>query len=82
MKKLIFLLCLIFIGCDSPTTSNSQIDKILRAKSIVKSMVKHPDTLVFKEFETNVVGDNVSLTFSCKNGFGVPETHTVNVLVD
>jgi hypothetical protein len=45
-------------------------------------MVKYPDTLVFKEFETNVMGNNVSLTFSCKNGFGVPETHTVNVTVD
>jgi hypothetical protein len=58
------------------------IDKILRAKEIVRSMVNYPDTLVFHEFSTVVKGNVVTLKFTCKNGFGVPETHIKDIRVD
>lgn len=58
------------------------IDKILKAKDIVRAMVNYPDTLVFHEFQTVVKGDTVTLTFTCKNGFGVPETHTMDIKVN
>lgn len=58
------------------------IDKILRAKDIVRSMVNYPDTLVFHEFYTKVNGNVVTLKFTCKNGFGVPETHIKDITVN
>ncbi len=58
------------------------IDKILKAKDIVRAMVNYPDTLVFHEFQTVVKGNTVTLTFTCKNGFGVPETHTMDIKVN
>ena len=58
------------------------IDKILKAKDIVRSMVNYPDTLVFHEFYTKVRGNVVTLKFTCKNGFGVPETHIKDITVN
>jgi hypothetical protein len=58
------------------------IDKILKAKEIVRGMVNYPDTLVFHEFSTKVSGNTVTLKFTCKNAFGVPETHTMDIRVD
>ena len=58
------------------------IDKILRAKEIVRSMVNYPDTLVFHEFSTVVKGNVVTLKFTCKNAFGTPETHIKDIRVD
>ena len=58
------------------------IDKILRAKEIVRSMVNYPDTLVFHEFSTVVKGNMVTLKFTCKNAFGTPETHIKDIRVD
>jgi hypothetical protein len=75
-KMFIFTLCGLFIGCES---NNTDIDKILIAKGRVRNMVNYPDTLSFHEFDTNVSGNNVFLKFTCKNAFGVPETHTINV---
>lgn len=76
MKK--YVLALLFLaGCVD--SANSDIDKILKAKEIVRGMVNYPDTLSFHEFSTNVSGNKVTLKFTCKNGFGVPETHTMNV---
>lgn len=77
-KKLILILLLGIYGCD---TSNGEIDKILAAKSIVRSMVNYPDTLSFHEFDTVVSGNTVTLKFTCKNGFGVPSTQTMNIQV-
>jgi hypothetical protein len=57
------------------------IDKILKAKHIVRNMVNYPDTLVFHEFSTVVKGNIVTLKFTCKNGFGVPETHIMDINV-
>jgi len=62
--------------------SDSDIDKILKAKDIVRSMVNYPDTLVFHEFYTKVSGNTVTLKFTCKNGFGVQETHIKDIRVD
>lgn len=64
------------------TISDSDIDKILKAKEIVRSMVNFPDTLVFHDLYTNVRGNTVTLKFTCKNAFGVPETHTKDIRVD
>jgi len=58
------------------------IDKILKAKDIVRSMVNYPDTLVFHDLYTKVSGNTVTLKFTCKNAFGVPETHTMDIKVN
>jgi hypothetical protein len=58
------------------------IDKILKAKEIVKSMVNYPDTLVFHNLYTKVRGNTVTLKFTCENAFGVPETHVMDIKVD
>ena len=60
----------------------NDIDKILKAKDMVRNMVNYPDTLVFHEFYTVVKGSIVTLKFTCKNGFGVPETHIMDIMVD
>jgi hypothetical protein len=59
----------------------NDIDKILKAKDMVRNMVNYPDTLVFHEFYTVVKGSIVTLKFTCKNGFGVPETHMMDINV-
>lgn len=76
---LICFVCLFSIGC---VESNGDIDRILKAKSMVRSLSNYPDTVVFHEFDTNVSGHDVTLKFTCKNAFGVPETHTMTFNVD
>jgi hypothetical protein len=67
----------------NPTTAMADdIDKILRAKDKVRAMVNYPDTLVFHEFSTKVVGNTVTLKFTCKNAFGTPETHVKDIRVN
>ena len=61
---------------------DAEINKILRAKEIVKSSVNYPDTLVFHEFYTVVKGNTVTLKFTAKNGFGVPETFVKDIKVN
>jgi len=90
MKK--FITALIFgvatcgiinsILINPPVVVADDIDKILKAKEIVRNMVNYPDTLVFYEFSTVVKGNVVTLKFSCKNGFGVSETHILDVNVN
>lgn len=58
------------------------IDKILKAKDIVRGMVNFPDTLVFHDLYTKVSGNTVTLKFTCKNAFGVPETHVKDIKVN
>lgn len=89
MKKFISSLIFAIATCgiinstiiNPPFAVANDIDKILRAKEIVRNMVNYPDTLVFYEFSTVVKGNVVTLKFSCKNGFGVPETHTMDISV-
>lgn len=64
-----------------PVAVADDIDKILKAKDIVRSMVNYPDTLVFHDLYTKVKGNVVTLKFTCKNGYGVPETHTMDINV-
>lgn len=60
----------------------NDIDKILKAKDFIRSMiVNYPETLVFHDLYTKVNGDIVTLKFTCKNGFGVVETHTMDIKV-
>lgn len=93
MKKFIGLVIIsmaMFSGIDHFITnpnpasaiSDSDIEKILKAKEIVRSMVNYPDTLVFHNFYTKVSGNIVTLKFTCKNGFGVPETHIKDITVN
>lgn len=62
--------------------SDGEINKILKAKEIVRSMVNYPDTLVFHDLHTKVSGNTVILKFTCKNAFGVPQTHTLEIKVN
>lgn len=90
MKKFIGALILGIATCgminstiiNPPFAVADDIDKILRAKEIVRSMVNYPDTLVFHEFSTVVKGNVVTLKFTCKNGFGVPETYIKDITVN
>jgi hypothetical protein len=61
---------------------DNEINKILKAKEIVRGMVNYPDTLVFHEFYTKVSGNTVTLKFTAKNGFGVPETFVKDIKVN
>jgi hypothetical protein len=70
------------IVINPPVVMADDIDKILKAKDIVRRMVNYPDTLVFHEFYTKVRGNTVTLKFTCKNGFGVPETYIKDIVVD
>lgn len=65
-----------------PSVKADDIDKILKAKDIVRGMVNYPDTLVFHDFSTKVNGNTVTLKFTCKNAFGVPETHVMDIKVN
>ncbi len=90
MKKFIsaFIIGLSICGISNSIIVNptavvaDDIDKILKAKEIVRNMVNYPDTLVFHDLYTNVSGNTVTLKFTCKNGFGVPETHIMDINVN
>lgn len=88
MKKFLLALALSFAGFTGdiivhPSVALADdIDKILKAKDIVRNMVNFPDTLVFHDLYTKVKGNTVTLKFTCKNAFGVPETHTMDIKVD
>lgn len=68
-------------GCNGGST-NSSVDKIIKAKNIVRSRVNYPDTLDFHDMSTSVSGNDVTLKFTAKNGFGVPSTHTMTINVE
>ena len=61
---------------------DNEINKILKAKEIVRGMVNYPDTLVFHDFYTVVKGNTVTLKFTAKNAFGTPETHIKDIKVN
>jgi hypothetical protein len=85
MKIFVLSLGILFIG-DIVVNPNvvvaNDVDKILKAKDIVRKMVNYPDTLVFHDFSTKVSGNTVTLKFTCKNGFGTPETHIMDIKVN
>ena len=84
----IALLCVCLVGCNGSGSGSGSgsgggdIDKIIAAKAVVRSMVNYPDTLSFHEMSTRVSGNTVTLTFSAKNAFGVSETHTMHIEVN
>jgi len=93
MKKNICLLAicvgLMCVGCNvsdsSSYSSSSDIDKIIAAKHYVRENVaNYPDTLDFHDwsYEPQVNGNIVTLKFSCKNAFGVQETHIMDIPVN
>lgn len=87
MKKIFVAIMLSFVCnynyclADQTKISDDEIDKILKAKDIVRGMVNFPDTLVFHDLYTKVSGNTVTLKFTCKNAFGVSETHTKDIKV-
>jgi hypothetical protein len=72
------LVILGILGCFLP--ENQDVNKIIRAKEIVRSKLNYPDTASF-HLNTEVNGDTVTLTVTAKNGFGVPSTQTFTVNV-
>ena len=80
----IALLCVCLVGCSGSGSGSSggDIDKIIAAKAVVRSMVNYPDTLSFHNMSTRVSGNTVTLKFTAKNAFGVPETHTMDIEVN
>lgn len=86
-KSVGFVLCVLVLfeslfNSGGDGGGNSEVDKIIQAKTQVRAMVNYPDTLDFHEMKTNVDGDTVNLTFTASNAFGVPETHTVSIIAD
>jgi len=84
MKTLALLIALLApathaVAHEPTRISDEEINKILKAKEIVRQMVRNPDTLVFHDLHTKVSGNTVTLKFTCKNDFGVPETHTKDI---
>jgi len=60
-------------GCSDP-----KIDKIMAAKAMARNMCNYPDTCTFSMWDAPIVdGNKVTLTFTAKNAFGVPETNTM-----
>lgn len=58
------------------------LDKIIEAKAIVKRHANYPDTVSFSILdEPVVVGNDVTLTFTAENGFGVPSTQSAKINV-
>lgn len=90
MKKIILILAVAMFnstpyhiyGADPISINDPDINKILKAKDIVRGMVNYPDTLVFHDLYTKVSGNTVTLKFTAKNAFGVPETHTKDIKVN
>jgi len=67
---------------NEPSASLVRTNKIIKAKDFVRSYVaQYPDTLDFHSwsYEPTVSGDTVTLKFTCKNAFGVPETHVMDI---
>lgn len=85
VKSLFFTLAICGVGNYFVTPNVAvadDIDKIIKAKEIVKTIVNYPDTLVFHNLYTKVSGNTVTLKFSCKNAFGVQETHIMDIKVE
>ena len=72
-------------GSSSSSSSSSDIDKIVAAQRYIRNNVaNYPDTLDFHTYtySPKINGNTVTLKFSCKNAFGVQETHVMDVTVD
>lgn len=85
LRSIVLTMSFCFVGdvVINPTVAVADdIDKILKAKDIVRGMVNFPDTLVFHDLYTKVSGNTVTLKFTCKNAFGVPETHVKDIKVN
>lgn len=85
LRSIVLAMSFCFVGSvvvNPSVAVADDIDKILKAKDIVRSMVNFPDTLVFHDFYTKVSGNTVTLKFTCKNAFGVPETHVKDIKVN
>lgn len=68
------------VGCAE--SGNSEVDKIIKAKAIIKNTLNYPDTVDFHDMKTNVRGNSVTLTFSAKNAFGVSSTYTKTIVIE
>ena len=85
VKLVLFLICLqvaLGVSCNIGSSTDPDIDRIIEAKSRAKLLATRPDTVCFHDMQTQVDSDSVTLTFTCRNAFGVTETHTKTFLVD
>ena len=76
--------CGITVSSPVQQSEPSDIDKIIAAQDYVRNYVaKYPDTLDFYDwtYSPKVNGNTVTLKFSCKNAFGVQETHIMDIEV-
>ena len=83
---IILFFCFIFVllgGGDVTSSPDSDVNKIIAAKQIVRGMVNYPDTLDFHDYSYSPIinGNTVTLKFTAKNAFGVPETHLMDIEV-
>ena len=73
ISSIVLASVIIASGCSDP-----EIDKIIAAKGMARNLCNYPDTCTFSFFDQPVVdGNKVTLTFTAKNAFGVPQTNTV-----
>jgi hypothetical protein len=63
----------------SYSSSDSEIDDIIAAKSYVRAQLNYPDTASFHNMSTRVTSTHVHLKVTAKNAFGVPSTHEFSV---
>ena len=80
MEKIIAIFAIIVavlfgFGYMGNQADNMMAEDIVKAKSYVKSMCNHPETVEFHDMETTVTETHVSLVFSAENAFGVREKH-------
>ena len=79
---LVFVLISTLInGGNTSTYQYDDIKKIMQAKEYVRSLARYPDTLDFHDMQTEVNGNNVTLTFTAENAFGVQKTETMIIPV-
>ena len=80
MEKIIAVFAIIVVvffcfGYMGNQADNMMAEDIVKAKSYVRSMCNHPETIQFHDMETVVTETHISLVFSAANSFGVREKH-------
>lgn len=69
----------VYVSPSSAIVERSDVDKIIEAKAVVRSIANYPDTVEFHTMSTKVNGDCVTLKFTAKNAFGVPDTRIMTI---
>ncbi len=84
MKKiaaLLFVVAAMLNGCSVSPRTEAETNAITQLREQAQIMLKFPDTYETKDIKTEDENDSlihVTLVFSGKNAFGVPETNSVD----